>query len=63
MATMATKSTRDARAELQAWYLRSLLPKLARTAKKGAVDPRAVEALDAEVRALLDLGPEREEAA
>jgi hypothetical protein len=60
--TKATRSTRDAGTELQTWYLRGLLPKLARAARKGAVDPRAVGALDAEVRALLDLHRAREEA-
>ncbi len=44
-----------ARAELQVWYLEDLLPKLGRAARTGSVDPRAVVALDADVRALLDL--------
>ena len=54
---------RDPRAELQAWYLQGLLPKLARAAGSGTVDPRAVEALDGEMRAFLDLARAREEAA
>jgi len=57
------KTTRDVRAELHAWYLRGLRPKLARAARTGVVAPQALEALDAEVRALLDLPLEREEAA
>jgi hypothetical protein len=57
------ESTRGARAELQAWYLGGLLPKLARAARTGAADPGAVAALDADVRALLDLSHESEEAA
>lgn len=57
------KRARAARAELQAWYVQGLLPKLARAASSGVADPRAVEALDADVRGLLDLAREREEAA
>lgn len=53
----------DARAELQAWYLRGLLPKLGRAAERGALDPRELEALDGQVRSLIDLPREREEAA
>jgi hypothetical protein len=63
MKTAATDRTREARAGLQAWYLRGLLPKLARAARAGLVDPQAVVALDADVRALLDLSQERKEAA
>jgi len=63
MATMQNESTNDARAELQSWYLHGLRPKLARAASTGAVDPRAVAALDAEVRSFLDLSRAREEAA
>ena len=57
------KSTPDARSELQAWYLQGLLPRLARAAGSGAVDPRAVDALDGEMRAFLGLSRAREEAA
>ena len=60
---MASGRGRRARAELQSWYLQGLLPKLARAAQTGAVDRAAVEALDADVRALLDLSRAREEAA
>ena len=60
---MEIKSTHDARAELQAWYLRGLLPKLGRAAERGALDPREFEALDGQVRSLIDLPQEREEAA
>ena len=57
------KANRDARAELQAWYLRDLQPRLARATRTGAADGRAIEALDDAVRALLDLTQGREEAA
>jgi hypothetical protein len=63
MATPANRSPRDARAELQAWYLNGLLPKLARAVRRGAAERGAVNALDADVRALLDLSHERREAA
>jgi hypothetical protein len=63
MATRANENVRAARAELQAWYLGGLLPKLARAASSGVIDPREVEGLDAEIRGLLDLAPPREEAA
>ncbi len=56
-------NTRTARAELQYWYLHRLLPKLARAATTGAVDRAAAAALDADVRALLDLAREHERAA
>lgn len=62
MATTTNETTR-ARAELQAWYRRGLLPKLARAAATGAVNPQAVAALDADLRALLDLSQEQKEAA
>lgn len=60
---MAGRRGPRARAELQSWYLQGLLPKLARAARTGAVDRAAVEALDTDVRALLDLSRAREEAA
>jgi hypothetical protein len=63
MATTANTRTREIRAELQAWYLRGLLPKLARAARTGAVDGGAVAALDADLRALLGISRERKEAA
>ena len=63
MPSTPTESPRDARAELQAWYFRGLLPKLARAAGSGVIAPQALEALDVEVRALLDLPREQEEAA
>jgi hypothetical protein len=46
---------RDRRAELQAWYLDSLRPKLARAAGGGAVAPAAAEALDRQLREFLGL--------
>jgi hypothetical protein len=54
---------REARAELKAWYLRGLRPKLEQAASAEVVTPQALEALDADVRGLLDLTQEREEAA
>ena len=60
---MPNKSSNDARAELRLWYLHGLRPKLARAAGTGAVDPRAVAAVDAEVRKILDLSRAREEVA
>jgi hypothetical protein len=63
MKTAANTKAHEARAELQAWYLRGLLPKLAQAARAGVVELQAVEALDGEVRALLDLTQERKEAA
>jgi hypothetical protein len=63
MRTTGNNGSGDARAELQAWYLGGLLPKLARAARTGVIDRRAASALDADVRALLDLSHERREAA
>ena len=57
------EEARAARAELHAWYLGGLLPKLAHAGRTGTVDVRAVEALDADMRSLLDLSPAQEEAA
>jgi len=45
----------NARAELQAWYLTGLSPKLARAAAAGVARPGAVEELDRQLRALLEL--------
>jgi hypothetical protein len=60
---MEAKNPHEARAELRAWYLSGLLPKLARAAGLGVVNAQAVEALDHDLRALLELSPERQEAA
>lgn len=60
--TMTDMSTNDARAELQSWYLDGLQRKLVRAASRGAVDPRAVVALDATLRRFLDLDEARDEA-
>jgi hypothetical protein len=60
---MRNGRAREARTELATWYLRGLLPKLARAATIGAVEAQAVEALDADVRALLEISQERREAA
>jgi hypothetical protein len=53
----------DRRAELQAWYLERLQPKLERAVRSGVADPGSVAALHAEMRALLDLEPARRHAA
>jgi hypothetical protein len=58
-----SREKKAARAELQAWYLGGLLPKLACAAKAGLVDVGALDALDADVRALLELSREQKEAA
>jgi hypothetical protein len=55
--------TPDRRAELQAWYLERLQPKLERAVRSGVADAWSVAALHAEMRALLDLEPVRERAA
>ena len=49
---------REPRAELQAWYVSSLYPKLARAVGGGAVTPAAARELDRQVRDLLDLRDE-----
>jgi hypothetical protein len=46
---------REPRAELQAWYLASLYPKLARAVGGGTVTPAAARELDRQLRDLLDL--------
>ena len=63
MAAIVNSRAKEARADLRAWYLRGLLPKLTRAAGEGAVDAGAMEALDADVRSLLEISEEREEAA
>ena len=63
MATMESERTSNSRAELEAWYLRGLLPKLARAARTGVADAQAVRTLDADLRALLDIPRERVKAA
>jgi hypothetical protein len=63
VATVVDRKTLQARSELQAWYLRGLLPKLAEAARTGTVSPGAIDALDAELRALLGLPREKKEAA
>jgi hypothetical protein len=55
MATSRKSLERDARAELQAWYLTSLRPKLARAATSDVVPPAAVDELDRQLRTSLDL--------
>jgi len=56
------ESQRNARAELQAWYVTSLRPKLARAATADVVEAAAAEELDRQLCAFLDLpgtAPER----
>lgn len=55
MPTQAQPTKSDARAELQAWYLESLQPKLARAAAAGVAPSAAVLALDEQVRAFIGL--------
>ena len=52
------RRARDDRAELQAWYVARLWPKLDAAARTGAAAPAAVAALDALLREFLDL-PDR----
>jgi hypothetical protein len=56
-------ATSAARAELQAWYVQRLQPKVARAASTGAVDARAAAAFDVEVRRFLELSEARDKAA
>ena len=58
------RRTGDERAELQAWYLWSLFPKLSGAASAGTVARSSVATLDGLLRDLLDLpSGGREEAA
>jgi hypothetical protein len=63
MAGTPDPSAAARRAELQAWYVQRLLPKLERAARSGVADARSVAALHAEMRALLELEPPVERAA
>ena len=63
MAERPNESAGDARTEVRDWYLGVLLPKLARAGRAGVVAPQALEALDADVRALLDLSRHWKDAA
>jgi hypothetical protein len=64
MAKTAESTALGSRAELRAWYLGRLRPKLADAVTAGTVEPMAVEALDFQVAELFDLPDElREEAA
>jgi hypothetical protein len=64
MAKTAESTSLGARAELRAWYLGRLRPKLAEAVTAGTVEPTAVETLDFQVAELFDLPDElREEAA
>ena len=53
--TTTARRPLDERAELQAWYLGSLRPKLRNAARAGTVEPAAVATLDRLVRDFLDL--------
>ena len=57
---MQKERTSEARAELRAWYVHHLQPKLARAVSEGAVEPQVAAVFGAEVRRLLDLPCERE---
>lgn len=60
MAMSGRSVERNARAELQTWYLASLRLKLARAANTGIVPPAAAAALDQRLRDFLDLPAEGE---
>ena len=53
--TKRSHSDRTSFAELQAWYLGSLRPKLGYAAATGVVNPSAAVALDTQIRDLLKL--------
>ena len=55
MAKVREVEHRDGLAELQAWYLGSLRPKLAGAARAGTIAPTAAAVLDRQLRDLLDL--------
>ena len=57
------RTERNARAELQAWYLAGLRPKLARAAEDGTVPRAAAEALDRRFCDFLDVAREEAEEA
>jgi hypothetical protein len=59
MTTMAESIGLGARAELRAWYLGCLRPKLVEAVAAGIVGPGAVEELDLQVADLFEL-PERQ---
>jgi hypothetical protein len=52
---MDVRECSQARTELQAWYLGSLGPKLARAADAGIVRSAVADSLDRELRTFLDL--------
>ena len=56
---MTKRRPLDERAELQAWYLGSLRPKLREAARTGTVEPAAVATLDRLVRDFLELPASR----
>jgi hypothetical protein len=49
------KRRRDGLAELRAWYVASLRPKLALAASRGAIEPAAAADLERQLGAMLDL--------
>jgi hypothetical protein len=53
MAKRIRREARDGRAELQAWYLTSLRPRLASAARAGKVPSGAAAALDSRLADLL----------
>jgi hypothetical protein len=54
---------RDGLADLQAWYLGSLRPKLAQAASRGAIEPAAAADLERQLGAMLDLATGERQAA
>jgi hypothetical protein len=63
VAKQIKRSRREARAELEIWYLTDLRPKLASAARRGAVSSGAVAAFDLDLRRLLEISPGRSEEA
>jgi uncharacterized protein YciW len=53
----------EGRAELRAWYLASLRPKLAHAARRGAIEPAAAADLERQLEAMLDLAADDRRAA
>jgi hypothetical protein len=51
-------TSENVRAELRAWYLAGLWPKLAEAASTGTITPGSASAFDDEMRDLLDLAHE-----
>ena len=63
MAKTAQSTRPGGRAELRAWYLGRLRPKLAGAVTAGTVEPASLEALDFQLRRMLELPAQLEEEA